>query len=229
MRTRPVLAVAPPAAIALALAALAAPSSAATVATLPCIPTVLGTSDPTVPITGAGFTPNARITIAYTQKQGEPRTATSVTADAAGAFSTVAYPATYTSYKTQEQTFGIIAADKTNPAAPILATTTFKQVRGGFNISPNPSKPTSKVTYTARGWPVGKTIYAHFRFAGKTRRDVKLGVAKGPCGIAKLKMRALPTKARFGKWTVYVDQVAKFDNKTVPQVKDSFTIFRRFF
>ena len=102
-------------------------------------------------------------------------------------------------------------------------------MRFGLTTKPAPRRPTSKVTYTARGFTTGKRVYIHFRFGGVTRRTVSLGIAKGPCGIASQRMRALPTKARYGQWTSYTDQSKRFSPKTRPAWKDSFTIFRRFF
>ena len=83
-------------------------------------------------------------------------------------------------------------------------------MRFGLTTKPSPKRPTSKVTYTARGFTTGKRVYIHFRFGGVTRRTVSLGVAKGPCGIASKRMRALPTKARYGQWTSYTNQSKTF-------------------
>jgi len=109
-----------------------------------------------------------------------------------------------------------------------LATFPFQVARFGTTTKPAPTKPRQKVTYTARGFTIGKPIYIHFRFGGVTRRSVRLGVAKGPCGIASLRMRALPTKARYGTWTTYTNQSKKFSAGTRPAWKETFTIFRRF-
>jgi hypothetical protein len=91
---------------------------------------------------------------------------------------------------------------------------------------PNPKGPRQAVTYTARGFTPGKTVYAHFRYGGITRRTVSLGVAKGVCGIATKRMRALPTKVRYGSWRAYIDQSKKFSFKTRPQWIDPFRITR---
>jgi hypothetical protein len=55
---------------------------------------------------------------------------------------------------------------------------------------------------------------------------VSIGVAKGACGIATKRMRALPTKTRYGSWRAYIDQSKRFSLKTRPQWIDPFQITR---
>ncbi|MGI8730613.1 MAG: hypothetical protein ACR2LK_11600 [Solirubrobacteraceae bacterium] len=109
-----------------------------------------------------------------------------------------------------------------------MATSKFKVVRSGMTASPSPRRPGQRVTYTARGWEIGKRVYVHFRHRGVTRRTVSLGRAKGPCGVASRRMRAVPTKVRYGSWQAYTDQRKRFSRKTEPQWRIAFTIFRRF-
>ena len=103
--TRRILAAAISAAATLALAA---PADAATVATLPCVPVVSTTSSsPNMPITGAGFTPGAMVTIRYASVQSPtPTYLTSATADPAGNFSVAAVAPLFAKFDTQLQTFG---------------------------------------------------------------------------------------------------------------------------
>ena len=114
----------------------------------------------------------------------------------------------------------------TTPNPANVATTQFRQVRFGFDARPSTGRPTRKVTYTARGYLPGKPVFAHFRFKGITRRDVLLGTADAPCGIVSRRMRLLPTKTRFGTWTVYMDQERRFSKRTLLQAKGSLSIAR---
>lgn len=221
---RRALAVLPVSAVVAATAA--APSGAATIQTDACARYVAGQA--TMTIIGAGFTPNGSVSLSTITKAAPTPTVFSSTGVlATGAFLKTTLPPPFSSPTRNKESFLLVATDSSNPAAPLLATTPFQVVRFGSTTSPSPKRPISKVTYTARGFATGKHVYIHFRFGGKTRRTVDLGVAKGPCGITSKRMRALPTRARYGVWTTYTDQKKKFSANTRPAWKDSFTIFRR--
>ncbi len=210
-----------------AAVALAVPANAATIKTDSCVRYVAGQQ--TMTIVGAGFTPNGFISMStLTKTAPAPAVFSSSQVLPTGAFLKLAQPPPFSSSRRTLESFLLVASDSSNPLAPLLTTTPFKVVRFGTTTSPSPRRPTSKVTYTARGFTSGKRVYVHFRFRGKTRRTVSLGVAKGPCGIASRRMRALPTKARYGAWTTYTDQKKRFSVKTRPAWRDSFTIYRRF-
>ena len=208
--------------------AVAAPSAqAAQIKTFPCVAYIPGQA--TMPIAGAGFTPGGSVTL-YTNSGAapEPRILTSARLDGSGGFG-LATPAPAFSKPTRNlETFNLLAQDRTDPAAPIVANTAFQLVRFGLKITPTPKRPRSKVTYTARGYVPGRPIYVHFRYRGVTRRTVTLGVATGPCGIAARTMRALPTRVRYGRWRAYVDQSRSFSAQTRPQWIEPFRITRSF-
>ncbi|MEA2142232.1 MAG: hypothetical protein QOI64_662 [Solirubrobacteraceae bacterium] len=212
---------------ALVAAAVASPAGAAVVKTEPCARYVAGQQ--TMTIIGADFTPNGFVNLSSLSK-AKPALApfASSQVQPTGIFLQSALPPAFSSPSRNLESFTLVATDTTNPALPILATTPFQVVRFGLTTKPSPKRPTSKVTYTARGFTTGKRVYIHFRFDGVTRRTVSLGIAKGPCGIASKRMRALPTKARYGQWTSYTNQSKKFKASTRPAWKDSFTIFRTF-
>ena len=208
--------------------ALATPSAgAAEIKTLPCVPYSPG--ELTMPIAGNGFTPGSVVTVSTsTPTSPAPATLTSAPVDPTGTFAKVTTPPAFRTPTTNLQSFTLIGSDLTNPAAPLLASFPFQVVRFGTTTSPAPKRPTQKVTYTARGFAPGKAVYIHFRFRGRTRRTVRLGVAKAPCGIVSLKMRALPTRPISGTWSAYTSQAKRFSIQTRPQWKATFTIFSRF-
>lgn len=213
---------------ALTAAAAAAPAGGAVIKTDPCVRYVSG--QPTMTILGTGFTPSGFVTLhTLTKAKPSPLAFTSSPVLPTGRFLKTTLPPSFSSVNRNLETFALVATDNTNPAAPIIATTPFQVVRFGLTTRPTPTRPTTKVTYTARGFTPGKPVYVHFRFASKTRRTVKLGVASGPCGIASKRMRALPTRARYGTWTTYTNQSSKFSAGTRPAWKESFRIFRRIF
>ncbi|MEJ7798401.1 MAG: hypothetical protein WKF42_07870 [Solirubrobacteraceae bacterium] len=210
-----------------ALALMASSAHAAEIKTLPCVPLLPG--EQTMPIVGSAFTPGGFVTVSTnTAANPTPVTLTSSRVDPAGGFKALTAPPRFARFDDNLQSFNLIATDTTNPAAPIVATMPFQVVRFGMTRSPNPRRPTSRVTHTARGWTPGKRVYAHYRFGGKTRSTVSLGVAKGPCGITSKKMRALPTAIRRGTWRAAIDQSKRYSKSTRPQFVDSFRIFRTF-
>ena len=221
---RRAVAVLPVAAIAMA----AQPAQAATINTVPCFPYVQGVSVK-LPIIGTGFTPGGFVRVYTNTGKAAPQILTSSSADAAGAFGIQAFPPAFSPLNRNLQTFNLIGEDRTNPAAPILVASTFQVVRFGLTSRPSsPKRPGQKVRYTARGFKAGQPVYIHFRFGGKTRRTVRLGVAKGPCGIVSKSMRALPTKVRYGDWRTYTNQ-SRTSASAEPLWKDGFRIFKRFF
>lgn len=89
---------------------------------------------------------------------------------------TLGMPAVFSSFSAVDETFTLTARDDRGIEA---APSTFRQVFFGFRAVPDEAKPRATVRYTARGFVPGRPVYAHFRFAGRTRATVRLGVAKG--------------------------------------------------
>lgn len=222
--SRTILAAAASSAAALAFAA---PASAATIATDACVRHV-GSGVKTFPVSGTGFTPGASVTLRYASVLSPtPAFLGVVTADTAGNITPTALtPALFNKFNTQEQSFALSATDGTNPA--IVAATMFKQVRVGYLTSPATGRPGRSARHTVRGYPNGKATYLHFRYRGKTRRNVRLGVTSSPCGIVSRRMALLPTRSIPGPWTVYVDQTRTYKKGSPFQLKYSFTIRRTF-
>ncbi len=209
-------------------AGVPATAGAAQIATtIPCIANLGIAGAMTLPFVGNGFTPNAFVTLrAASPASPTPQTLASVRADPAGNVAGRVAPPFFASSTTFEQSFNLIATDTANPAN--VAATTFRQVRFGFSAKPSSGRPSRRVRYTARGFLPGRAVYAHFRFRGKTRRNVRLGVATSPCGIVSRRMRLLPTRPRFGTWTVYMDQRRTYSRRTVLQARGTLFIRRIF-
>jgi hypothetical protein len=213
-----------------ALAAVAGDAGAAnaapTIATkIPCVANLGIGGAMTLPVIGSGFSPNGVVALSTsTASNPAPKDLASVRADPNGNIASRVDPPAFRSESTVEQSFNLIAIEVANPAN--TATSTFREVRFGFDASPSTGRPARRVTYTARGFLPGKAVYAHFRFRGRTRRNVKIGVPAAPCGIASKKMRLLPTKTRFGRWTIYMDQAPAYSKSTLLQAKGSLVIQR---
>jgi hypothetical protein len=215
-----------------AAAAAPAPAHAATLTVPPCVADYGPIGLLNLPIVGTGFTPGGLVAIESATATDPVRGGvTSVIADAAGNVATKTGTLGFGSLDTTDQTYNLVATDRTRPA--ITASALLRQVRFGFGAKPDTGKPTRTVRYTARGFFPGKPVYAHFRFAGKTRRNVKIGVPAAPCGIVSRRMRLLPTKTRFGTWTVYMDHVRSYSPQTAKtnpllSAKGRLVISRRF-
>ena len=207
------------------------PAHAAAVQTLPCVNYIQDSSAPsgvmaTMPVLATGFTPGRPVTLFTSGAGAGPLTVIAGQADPNGTLRGLATPPALASPQTNLESFVLTGADPTNPslAAPPFP---FSVVRFGLTRTPAPRRPSQRVKFTARGFEPGKRVYAHFRFKGRTRRTVSLGVAQGACGITSRRMKALPTRLRYGTWRVYVDQEKEFSRETRPQWIDPFEITRR--
>jgi hypothetical protein len=214
------------AAAATAILAVAAPAGAATITAPPCVLTVDSVGD--VPLVGTGFTPGALVNIARASSTSPtPTPFTTAMADAAGNFATTASAPPFNPFSRKLQTFQVGAADSLNPAN--VATTSFQQVRAGYEFKPSSGRPSRIVTHTARGFRPGKNTWLHLRFGGRTIRTVKLGKATAPCGIVTKRLPLLPARSRRGTWRYYVDQKQAYSATTRPQATSGLritTVFR---
>ena len=60
--------------------------------------------------------------------------------------------------------------------------------------------------FKGRGFTAAAPVYAHYVFAAKVRKTVKLGAPQGPCGRVSVKRRQIPIRhAANGRWTLQVD------------------------
>jgi hypothetical protein len=210
---------------AVSVVAIAAPANAATITTAPCVPVLAGLKN--MQIVAAGFTPGSSVTVQSAPKGSMiPTFLTSGTADATGTFLATVFPPTFSPIDRELQTFGLLATDNATPS--LVASTLYQQVVPGYKTNPPTGPPTRRATHTVRGFPTGRNTYLHFRFGGKTRRNVNLGKTTGPCGVVSRRMNLLPTRSRPGKWTVYVDQAKAYHKGTQPQLKYTFVITRTF-
>jgi hypothetical protein len=63
-------------------------------------------------------------------------------------------------------------------------------------------------------------VYAHYVFAGKSRRTVRMGMPRGDCGTFSVRRRQFPFKKspRVGEWTIWFDQVEHYDPRAAVRV-----------
>lgn len=183
MRTSaPLLATAAATVLALPLAQTGAEAEAATITVPPC---ANGGTAPAV--TGAGFTPGSIVTV----KAG-PAAAVTVAADGAGAF-TARVPTTPVVFAAPRED----AVTATGPEVDRARRPLVQAVAAMRVVKPEPGlafgvrRPSLPARVNGLGYPVGKTVYAHLRFRGRTIKTARVGVASAPCGAVRGRVRGL--------------------------------------
>jgi hypothetical protein len=78
--------------------------------------------------------------------------------------------------------------------------------------SPKQASTSRRVRFRGRGFTSPGPVYAHYVFAGKSRKTVKLGYPTAPCGVFSVKRKQFPFKKRpqVGVWTIQFDQQARY-------------------
>ena len=172
---------------------------------------------------GFGFAPNAVVSITNADLGS-----TTATTDATGSFAKPfsAPDSKLTGPGSRDIVF--TATQSTNPANTASATS--KVTTMEFATNKGTLSPKADRSWSFSGWQVGKPIYAHFRFRGKTKRNFRMGVATGPCGEFKRRAPAIAVRGRVstGLWTIQVDQSPKYSVSTIPALKVRTVVFTRF-
>lgn len=198
---------------ALTPAAAQAQTSGTLVPLTPCI-RFLDTSVKSWALEGAGFAPNAAVTIS-----SDGAAIDTVQADAAGGFQA---PVNAPPIRGNRANVSITADDgQGHPAGPIA----LPEVKLGVEW-PSHASAHKKVNFRAYGFEPGKTVYLHIRRGGKTRGTFKIGRADPPCGITKRKLRAMPlSRYSAGTYEYWFGSTKKFDRSR--EIGYRVTIFRR--
>ena len=196
--------------LALAAALVAAPSAdAATLKTDTRCYQASQTQD--VVVSGTGYTPLKPVSIS---RDGEAFG--TATADARGAFA-VKFPADELGRKDLEKVFTLTATD----AAVNSAATRYRTSKVFADFSPHSGDPQKlMIRFTIQGFGLLRqhaSVYLHYVAPnGRSRRDVRLGTARGTCGkISKSKLRHLfPFEAERGRWILQFDTNKKYTRAT---------------
>ena len=113
-----------------------------------------------------------------------------------------------------ERAFTLRVSEPAKPANTIEATS--RVTRLSVEQSPSRARTADRVRFRGRGFvKAGLPVYAHYVFAAKSRKTVKLGVPQGPCGTFSVKRKQFPFKKspRVGVWTIQFDQLPYYDPK----------------
>jgi hypothetical protein len=202
---------------ALVAGALAAPASASAATVSVNQDCFAENSD--ITLTGSGFTPNAIVTLTL------DGTTSAVDSDATGAFVTTLTAPSLAMKHPGAQQVTISVRDTTSGeelATPVNV------ARLGVDAFPARSRPHKRITWYITGF-VGRALYGHWRFKGKTRADHRMGVPKGPCGVLKVKARQIEaSRVRFGLWTVQFDFNKHYKRGASPRTAVTVNVFPTF-
>jgi hypothetical protein len=147
----------------------------------------------TVPVAGVGFTPGRLSGVRLTWNGHYGGYADT---NALSGFRALIFPPPQ---KRWQRRWTLTAVDQANPA--LRASRSVEVVKVGV-VEPKHTHPSAGITRRLHGF-ANKTTYASFAFGGRIRATVKLGRPRGACGNLTKRMRALPARVRYGKWTIY--------------------------
>jgi len=171
-----------------------------------------------------GFSPNAPVSLTSTDLP--PR---QIATDATGSSAIPFTPPAGTDLaRPGSREIAFTATEVANPANTATARSRIAPL--AFATDKGVKSPTSKRSWYFSGWTVGRPIYAHFRFGGRTKGTYKFGKATGPCGEYKRRAPGIAIKGRVpaGTWTIQVDQSPSYSPDTQPSLKDKTVVFTRF-
>jgi hypothetical protein len=223
------------AAIVVLSAVAAVPAPAADGVTLealkPCYVAAGPDQRETIRIVASGFTPGAFVDpyIDDILQPPPPGTAApqadpagDVGSDDAPGYVTSPYP------ETRQRTFTLRLTERAPGNTDHSVQATAKVTRLVVTQTPRTARTASRVRFRGRGFtqPAGAAyapVYAHYVFAGKDRKTVRVATPYGACGLFSVKLRQFPMKnPRAGTWTIQFDQVRKYN--THPPVSTSLLV-----
>ena len=107
-----------------------------------------------------------------------------------------------------------------------VITRTAMVTRLAVEQSPRRALTGQKVRFKGRGFMDAAAVYAHYVFAGKVRKSVRLGLPKGPCGTFNVRRTQFPFKKspRRGTWTIQFDQHSRYGPTAAVQVRMTITV-----
>jgi hypothetical protein len=170
-------------------------------------------------VTGGGFTPNGAVQLTY----ADGSYAGQATADAAGNVTAIASAPLVAQSQAPTTLTATDAANPTNTGSVPLQVTKLR-----VSVQPTRARPHTRVTYRARGFTTGTTLYGHYLYKGRLRKNARVGKLATPCGTITKHMSLLPLKRiRYGVWTVQFDANPHYSRTTVPAIRGALVIYHR--
>ncbi|HEY3771414.1 MAG TPA: hypothetical protein VGL69_00330 [Solirubrobacteraceae bacterium] len=183
-----------------------------------CYVTV-GKARPTMVVTGTRYIPGDPVNVSDATGSFDEN----VTADATGAI-TASAPAPVTFFsKPGEKADAITATDYNENGNEYVGTA---QTELSFlGASANKTKRahglhalTFKTKWTFSGFPVGKSIYAHYIYGKKTVARQSFGKAKGPCGLLTAHARLYPATPHHREYHLQIDSRRAYSRHASPRL-----------
>jgi hypothetical protein len=202
-------------------AAVAAPASAQVKLTLPLEPCYVVAQESqrqAITIAASGFTPFNNVTVLLDEIF---QTSTQVLL---GGNIEGTVPAPFVDRGTRPFTLRLFEAEK--PDNAVVASSLVTRI--SVDQTPRSASTGQRVRFRGRGFmAAGAPVYAHYVFAGKVRRSVRLSTPTGPCGGFSVRRKQFPFKSpQVGKWTIQFDQHPQYDPKAAVRVPITIRVAR---
>jgi hypothetical protein len=171
-----------------------------------------------VHVTATGFRPGAGVDLKF-----DGRYAAGTTADAFGNVDTsVSVPSPGSGPMQRRYSLSVTERDfPANTAAVnlLVANLAFKVTPFAF------VRRGRKVLFQFSGMVQNRPVYAHYRLGGRTRANVRLGIARGPCGLLTVRAPMIPAGiTRRGTWTVQFDAVPRYVATANPRLRGTIVV-----
>jgi hypothetical protein len=112
-----------------------------------------------------------------------------------------------------QREFSLRVTEKDTPANTV--TQKAKVTALAVEQLPERAATNDPVRFRGRGFTTALPVYAHYVFAGKSRRTVRIGMPRGDCGTFSVRRKQFPFRKspRVGVWTIWFDQEARYNPK----------------
>jgi hypothetical protein len=162
-----------------------------------------------VAISAHGFTPNALIdvyvdNILQPTPPGTPVPQADANGDLLGSV-----PAPYIPFGVHR--FVLRLAEHDHPENTVTATS--KVAALTVEQRPGRASTRSRVRFSGRGFTEPGVVYAHYVFAGRSHKTVRISRTRGDCGQFSRRMRQFPFRhtPKVGHWTIQFDESRHYD------------------
>jgi hypothetical protein len=198
----------------LAPAALAAPASAASLSVNKACYVFTKADPATMIVTGAGFVPGDKVTLTTSTGWQNVMMAT---AGPTGGFA-VSLQAPEPKLEPPGQETVTLTAEDFESSTTLPATTSVTVARFGVSAIPVDAPVSHKVTWYLAGFRPSKDIYVHY-LHGKPVARMRLGRAKGSCGVLKARARLFPGgHPRYRRYRVQIDNARRYSKHATPRI-----------